>query len=57
MNEAQIMENLIVFLIVGAAGAWGIFRILRRRKPTLCSSGCGGCSCPSKSSPLVTLRR
>jgi hypothetical protein len=52
------MENVIVFVIVGAAGAWGAFRLLRKRKTASCSSGCGSCSCSSKpQSPLVTLRR
>ena len=52
------MENVVVLFIVGAAGLWGGLRILRKRKATTCSSGCQGCSCPSKSpAPLVTLRR
>jgi hypothetical protein len=54
------MENFIVLFIVGAAGLWGAFHLLRKRKATSCGSGCGGCSCPNKaSSPstLVTLRR
>ncbi len=52
------MENLIVFLIVAAAGVWGGWRVLHRRKAGSCSSGCAGCSCPSKpTAPLVTLRR
>jgi len=60
------MENIIVFVIVGVASAWGAFRLLRKRKPASCASGCGGCSCPSKPThsqtnsqghSLVTLRR
>jgi hypothetical protein len=52
------MENVIVLLIVGAAGLWWTLRLARKRKTTSCASGCGGCSCPSKSpTPLVTLRR
>jgi len=52
------MENFIVLFIVGAAGLWGAFRLLRKRKAASCSSGCGGCSCSSKAPPrLVTLRR
>jgi hypothetical protein len=52
------MENFIVLFIVAAAGLWGTFRILHKRKAASCSSGCGGCSCPSKpGTPLVTLRR
>ena len=52
------MENFIVFSIVAAAGMWGAYRLLRKRRATSCGSGCAGCSCPSKSEPpLVTLRR
>jgi hypothetical protein len=53
------MENFIVFFIVAAAGLWGVSRFVRKRKAAACSTGCAGCSCPSKvsQSPLVTLRR
>lgn len=51
------MENTIVWTIVGLAGAWAGLRFLRKRKPTDCSSGCGGCSCAQKPQPLVTLKR
>jgi hypothetical protein len=51
------MENIIVWVIVGAAGLWGGIRLLKKRKSGACASGCAGCSCPSKPQPLVTLRR
>lgn len=51
------MENIIVGTIVALAAVWGGIRLLSRRKATSCSSGCGGCSCPSKPQSLVTLRR
>jgi hypothetical protein len=51
------METIIVGIIVGLAAVWAGFRLFGRRKTSACASGCGGCSCPSKPQPLVTLRR
>ena len=51
------MENIIVGTIVGLAAVWAGFHFFGRRKATSCSSGCEGCTCPSKPQPLVTLKR
>jgi|GEM_PF-2945556 len=51
------MENIIVCAIVGMAALWAGFHFFGKRKARPCSTGCEGCSCPSKSQPLVTLKR
>ncbi len=54
------MENLLVWIIVGAAGLWAVLRMLRKRNSGnsgSCGSGCGRCGDASKPNPLVKLRR
>jgi hypothetical protein len=51
------MDTIVVCAIVGLAAVYLFARFFGRRTPSACSSGCGGCSCPEKREPLVTIRR
>jgi hypothetical protein len=50
------MENLVVIAIVAAAGTWGLFHLLAKRKARACASGCSGCGSLDKPPALVRLR-